>query len=81
MYRAGSIMTVLKELSKCKLDLVGVQEARWVRGGTELAGEYAFFYQHGNENHELDTRFFVYKRIISTVKRVESVSKRMSYST
>jgi hypothetical protein len=28
LYRAGSLMTVSKELSKYKLDLVGVQEVR-----------------------------------------------------
>jgi hypothetical protein len=36
-------MAVAKELSKCKLNLVGVQEVRWERGGTEPAGEYIFF--------------------------------------
>jgi hypothetical protein len=40
------------------LDLVGVQEVRWERGGTEPAGEYAFFYVKENENHELGTVFF-----------------------
>jgi hypothetical protein len=33
-YRAGSLMTVLKELSKCKRDLMGVQEVIWEGGGT-----------------------------------------------
>jgi hypothetical protein len=43
-YRAGSVMTVAREISKYKLDLVGVKEVRWDRGGTEPAGEYTFFY-------------------------------------
>jgi exonuclease III len=29
MYRVGSLMTVLRELSRYRLDLVGVQEVRW----------------------------------------------------
>jgi uncharacterized NAD(P)/FAD-binding protein YdhS len=31
---------VAEEISKYKLDLVGVQEVRWVRGDTEPAGQY-----------------------------------------
>jgi exonuclease III len=50
LYRAGSLMTVAKEMSEYKLDLVGVQEVRWDRGGTEPAG--------GDEDHELVQVFF-----------------------
>jgi hypothetical protein len=39
----------------------------------------AFSMERGNENHELGTRFFVHKRIVSAVKRVEFVSDMMSY--
>jgi hypothetical protein len=49
LYRAGSLMTVSRELARYKLDLVGVQEVRWEGGGTEPAGEYKFFYGKGNE--------------------------------
>jgi hypothetical protein len=52
MYKRGSLVTVSKELSKYKLDLVGVQEVRWEGGGTKQAAEYTFFYRKGNENHE-----------------------------
>jgi hypothetical protein len=51
LYRMGSLMPVSRELSKYKLDLVGVQEVRWEGGGTEPAGEYTFSNGEGNENH------------------------------
>jgi hypothetical protein len=50
-------MAVAKEMSRYKLDLVGIQEVRWGGGGTEPAGEYTFSYGKGNENHELGIVF------------------------
>jgi hypothetical protein len=37
MYRAGSLMKIVKEISKYKLDLVAVKGVKWNRGGTEPA--------------------------------------------
>jgi hypothetical protein len=62
---------------RTKLDLVGVHEVRWDGGGTELTGEYTFFYRKENENHGLGTRFLCVRE--SAVKRVEFVSDRMLY--
>jgi hypothetical protein len=72
-------MRVLRELSRYRLDLVGVQEVRWEGSGTLPAGELTVFYGKWNENHELGTGFFVHKRIISAFKRVEFVNDNMSY--
>jgi hypothetical protein len=69
----------LGELSRYRLDLVGVQEVRWEGSGTAAAGEYTLFCGQGNENRELGTCYFVNKKIISAIKRVEFVNDRMSY--
>jgi exonuclease III len=46
MCRTHSLRTMVEEISKYKLDLVGVQEVRWGKG---------------NENHELGTGFSMHK--------------------
>jgi hypothetical protein len=40
-------MTILRELSRYRLDLVGVQKVRWEGSGTEPAAEYTYFMESG----------------------------------
>jgi len=79
LYRAVSVMAAARELVRYKVDVVGVQEVRWDKGGTIRAGDYDFFYGKGNENNQLGTGFFVHRRIVSAVKTIEFVSDRFSY--
>ena len=68
-----------KELARCTLDLVGVQEVRWNKGPTVGTGDYNLFHGKGNENHESGTGFCFQYRIVSAVKRAEFVSYWMTY--
>jgi exonuclease III len=38
--RVGAMKSVVGELEKCKLDLVGVQEVRWEGEGYQTADNY-----------------------------------------
>jgi hypothetical protein len=79
LYRIGPLKTVVRELGKYKLDLVEVKEVRWKKEGTERAEDYTFFCGQGNGDHQLGTSFFVHKRFVSAVRRVEFISDRMPY--
>jgi len=48
LYRAGFLKAATRELARYNLDVVGVQEVRWDKGGTVRAGDYDFFYGKGN---------------------------------
>jgi exonuclease III len=47
LYRAGSLKAAARELEGYKLDVSGVQEVRWDKGGTVTAGDCDFFYGKG----------------------------------
>jgi hypothetical protein len=57
LYRAGSLMSAMRELARYTLDLVGVQEVRWEGSGTKPVRNCKFFYGKGNDDHELDSFF------------------------
>jgi hypothetical protein len=40
---SGSLNTVASEMAKCNLDLMAVQEVRWVMGDSQPADVHAFF--------------------------------------
>ena len=41
-YGTGSLIAAAREFVRYKLDLLGVQEVRWDRGGTVDEGNYIF---------------------------------------
>jgi exonuclease III len=60
--------SVVGELEKYKLDLVGVQEVRWEGEGCQTADNYTFFYGKGNFNHHSGTVEFASEGMYLTLK-------------
>jgi exonuclease III len=73
LYRSGSITTVVRELSRYKLDLMVVVEVRWDKGGTVRTGDYTLSVEKGMKIIYWGTGFFVHKTL------AEFISDRMSY--
>jgi hypothetical protein len=51
------LKTIVREIGKCKLELVGIQEVRWEKGSTDQAEDYAFLFGDGNAGHQLGKGF------------------------
>lgn len=62
-----------KTSDKMYFKFSGVQDIRQDKGVDEPAGNCTFFCGSGNVNNEMWTEFFLYKWIISALKRVEFV--------
>jgi hypothetical protein len=58
LYRSWSFTTVVRELARYKLDLLGVQEVRWDKAGTVRAGDYTFSYGKRERNSSVGDRVF-----------------------
>jgi hypothetical protein len=71
LYKSGSLTAAAaRELARCKLNLVGVQDIRWEKGRTERVGDYMFIYGKAKGNYKLGIEFFAHHRIVSAVRRV-----------
>jgi hypothetical protein len=70
LHRAGWFSSVARELARYKLDLVGVQEVRWVKRGT--VKQWIINFSVGKETNIISwEQDFLHHRKKSVVKKVE----------
>jgi len=58
LYKAGSLTAAARELARYKLDLVGVQEFRWDKGGTVRPEDYNFLLWKRKRKSSTENRTF-----------------------
>ena len=80
-YWSGALTTVVREMTRYKLDLVGVQEVRRDKRGIVRARIYIFSMEMEMKMMKWESFFFffLHHRTVSAVKTVEFTSNRLSY--
>ena len=78
MYRTGALQSLLLEIQKYKIDLLAIQETRWMGKGVYDYKGYSIFYS-GKENgaHEFGTAFIVSQNIKNSVIDFKPVDERI----
>jgi len=61
LYRSDSLTAAAsRELARYKLDLEGVREVKWDKGGMVRAGDYIFFLWKRKQKSSIGNRIFLY---------------------
>lgn len=71
--RFCSLTEAARELARCKLDLVRVEDVRWDKGVTASAGIIIFLWKKKRKS-SIGNKIFVHHKTVSTVKGVEFVA-------
>lgn len=79
--KPGNSQTLVEELLKYKLQLVALQEIRWMGTGSVKIGDGHILYGDCGDTHELGTGFFVHNAIFHAVKDFKSVNNRITILT
>lgn len=82
LYRSGSLINVIQELERYKMDLVAVQETRWTGNGSINKNKYTIMYG-GNDTqiHALGTGFIINNKLLPFIRKFEAVNERISHIT
>ena len=79
--RPAAAYIVASELKAYKIDIVALQETRWIGDGVLKFDDYVFFYGGGSVRHEFGTGFMLHKNLEESIKKFEIVNERMSCIT
>jgi len=79
LYRPGASTALKQELEKVRMDLVALQEVRWLGTGTLEKKNCAIFYSCNPVRHVLGVGFYVNSRLLPNILRFEPVNDRLCW--
>ncbi|XP_058126780.1 craniofacial development protein 2-like [Anopheles ziemanni] len=81
MYRTGALKQLDEELAKLNMDLVALQEIRWLGSGVQnrRGSSYDIYYSCHDRHHMLGTGFAVGQRAKSAVIDFKAINDRLCY--
>ena len=77
LYRPGASNALKQELEKVRMDLVALQEVRWLGTGTLEKKNCAIVYSCNPVRHVLGVGFYVNSRLLPHILRFEPVNDRL----
>ena len=79
LHRPGASTTLKQELEKVRMDLVALQEVRWLGTGTLEKKNCAIFHSCNLVRHVLGVGFYVNWRLLPNILRFEPVNDRLCW--
>jgi len=81
LYRPGASNILKKEMEKVQMDLVALQEIRWLGNGNLEKKNCVIFYTRSCNpvKHVFDVGFYVNSRFLSNILRFEPVKDRLCW--
>jgi exonuclease III len=77
-YKTGALQSLLYEMQKYKLELLTIQETRWLGQGVHDYKEFTIFHSGDNDDsHELGTIFIVGKKLRNNVIDFWPINERI----
>jgi hypothetical protein len=79
LYRPGASNILKQEVEKVPMDLVALQEIRWLGNGTLEKKNCVIFYSCNPGTHVLGVGFYVNSRLLPNILRIVLVNDRLCW--
>lgn len=80
--RPGAIHQLISEIERYHIDILAIQETRWVDNGVSKMGKYTYMFSGRSDNkHERGTGFIVHEKIAQHISDFKPINDRICLLT